>query len=95
MPQTIRRVSDTLQAPYTIRSSLSIERQLPYNFTLAVTLSNTRTLHVLRSRNVNAPLPGTFIPGFPNSGVRPNSGVGNVFEFESSGIIQPAPFLIH
>jgi hypothetical protein len=95
VPQTIRRVSDTTQSPYTIRSSLSVERQLPYNFTLAVTLTNSRTLHVLRSRNVNAPLPGTFTPGVPNSGVRPNARAGNVFEFESSGVNDQRQLAIH
>jgi hypothetical protein len=89
VPQTIKRVSETTQTPYTIRSSLSIERQLPYNFTLSVSLTNSRTLHALRSRNVNAPLPGTFIPGALNS------GVGNVFEFESSGVFNQRQLAIH
>ena len=46
VPQTIRRVSDTLSAPYTVQTSLGIERQLPQNFNLAVSFSQSRTVHV-------------------------------------------------
>jgi len=70
---------------------------LPHNLTLATSYINVRTLHVLRTRPLNAPLPGTFIPGLPGSGVRPldcadfiptdinPSPLCNVFEYESSG----------
>jgi hypothetical protein len=87
VPQTIRRVSDDLRSPYTIQSSVSVERQLPRNTTLSATFTSMRTLHVLRSRNINAPLPRTFIPGVRNSGVRPYGNVGNIFEFESGGVL--------
>jgi hypothetical protein len=40
----------------------------------------------LRTRNINAPLPGTFIEGVKNSGVRPFGNGGNIFEYESSGV---------
>jgi hypothetical protein len=84
-PQTVRRLAEDAQAPYTIQSSLSLERQLPYNFTFSATYINTRTLHLLRTRNINAPLPGTFTPGVPNSGVRPFGDVGNIYQYETSG----------
>ena len=41
---------------------LGIERQLPFNSTLAVTLTDSHGEHLLRSRDINAPLPGTFNP---------------------------------
>lgn len=84
-PQTTRLVAPDIQAPYTIQSVLGYERQLPYNFTLSVNYINSRTLHLLRSRNINAPLPGTFIPGVPGSGVRPFGNAGNLYQYESSG----------
>ena len=35
---------------------------------------------------INTPLPGTYIPGQPNSGVRPYGlAAGNLFEYESGG----------
>lgn len=85
LPQNTYRVSDDLTAPYTIQSSISLERQLPFRTTLTTTYLNSRGVHYLRLRNINAPLPGTFDPTVPGSGVRP-FGTGNVFEYESSGI---------
>jgi len=84
-PQTTRLLADDVQAPYTIQSVLGYERQLPYNFTFSATYINSRTLHLLRSRNINAPLPGTFVPGVPGSGVRPFGDAGNIYQYESSG----------
>jgi hypothetical protein len=77
VPQTLRRVAPNLRAPYTMEAALSVERQLPYNVTLSVSYIGARTLHVLRSRNINAPLPG--------SNARPFGNVGNIFQYESSG----------
>jgi hypothetical protein len=93
-PQTRRLVADDIQAPYTIQSVLGYERQLPYNFTLSVNYINSRTLHLLRSRNVNAPLPETFVPGLPGSGVRPFGDVGNIYQYESSGRLNQNQLLI-
>lgn len=73
--QTIRRVAPDLQSPYTLETSLSVERQLVQNVTLSVSYIGARTLHVLRSRNINAPI----------NGVRPTAGVGNIYQYESSG----------
>ncbi|HKO97267.1 MAG TPA: carboxypeptidase regulatory-like domain-containing protein [Pyrinomonadaceae bacterium] len=75
VPQTIRQVAADLQSPYTLETSLSVERQLVNNVTLSVSYIGARTLHVLRSRNINAPI----------NGVRPIAGVGNIFQYESSG----------
>jgi hypothetical protein len=86
LPQTVRRKAADLRSPYLMQSAISYERQLPYKTTVSVTYINTRTLHQLRSRNINAPLPGTYIEGVKNSGVRPFGSNGNIFEYESSGV---------
>jgi hypothetical protein len=83
-PQTIRRAEDNLIQPYSFKGSLSVERQFPYNTTLSVAFIYERDVHRLRGRNINAPLPGTFNPEVPNSGVRPFPTLGNVYVFESS-----------
>ena len=83
-PQTTRRLAETLQAPYTIQTSLSLERQLPSNWTFSATFINSRSLHLLRTRNINAPLPGTFVSGVRGSGVRPLGNIGNIYQYESS-----------
>jgi hypothetical protein len=72
-------VDSTLRAPYVIQSAIGVERQLPRNTTLAVNFTNSRGVHLLRSRDINAPLPG--------SGVRPYGDVGEIDVFESTGIL--------
>src|SRR5207244_1686916 len=47
--QTIQQISPTLRAPYVIQSAISIERQLPFKTTVAITFANAHGLHMLRS----------------------------------------------
>jgi hypothetical protein len=83
--QSVRRLDEDLRTPYTIQTALSYERQLPYRTSLSVNFVNANTRNVFRSRNINAPLPGTFVPGVPGSGVRPFPTEGNIFQYESTG----------
>jgi hypothetical protein len=87
VPQTTRRVAPDLQSPYTIETALSVERQLPRNVTLSVSYIGARTLHVLRSRNINAPVPGT--------GFRPFGNIGNIFQYESSGVFNQNQLIVN
>ena len=89
--QTIRQLAPDIRAPYTMQTAFSVEQQLPYRVTLSVSYIGARTLHVLRSRNVNAPLlDATGRLPLDSAGravvVRPNPARGNVFQFESSGV---------
>ena len=84
LPAGIRRVAPDLRAPSIIQTSIGIERLLPFKTTVASTFTVFRGLHLLRSRDINAPLFGTFLPGVPTSGIRPY-GPGNIFVYESSG----------
>ena len=107
VPGTVYQLSDNLQAPYTLQAVFSVERQLPRNFTVAASYINVRTLHVLRTRPLNAPLPGTFIPGVPASGIRPLNCADfispdinpstrcNVFTYESSGRYNQNQFIVN
>jgi hypothetical protein len=61
-----------------MQSLVSVERQLPKNTTLAVTYTNAHALHVLRSEDINAPLPG--------SGIYPYGTSQPIFEMTSSGL---------
>ena len=45
-----------------------------------------RTNHQYLSRNINAPLPGTYDPADPSSGVRPMGGTQNIYQFSSGGM---------
>ncbi len=86
LPQAVREVESSLRAPVLMQTAVSLERQLPKNIMVAVTYTHSHSIHTLRSRNLNAPLPGTFDPRVPNSGVRPFGGVGNIYAYESSGV---------
>jgi hypothetical protein len=107
VPGTVYRLAEGLQAPYTLQSVFSVERQLPRNLTVAASYINIRTLHVLRTRPLNAPLPGTFIPSLPGSGVHPldcadfippeinPSPRCNIFQYESSGRYNQNQFIVN
>jgi hypothetical protein len=83
-PINIYSLSPDIRAPYSMQGIVSVEHALPHNFRTSVTFSHTRTLHMLRARALNAPLPGTFIPNIPGSGKRP-LGVNSYFEYDSTG----------
>jgi len=90
---TIYQIAPHLRAPYAMQSGAGIERQVTKNATVSVTYLNTHGLHQLRTRNINAPLPGTYVlcsPGdsscTPSSGVRPYGDVGNIYQYESAGL---------
>jgi hypothetical protein len=85
-PQTIWQVAQDYKSPSIIDMALSLEQQLPLRTTLGVTYIHQIDRHLVRSRAINAPVPGTFIPGFPGSGVRPFGDDNNIFLLESSGI---------
>jgi hypothetical protein len=82
---TRRIVPADIQTTYSYTAGLLFERQLPHRFTISAGYINNIPRHSLRSRNINAPLPGTFIPAIPNSGIFPLGNVGPVYAFESSG----------
>jgi hypothetical protein len=84
--QTRRIVADNLQATYSYTVGLLFERQMPKRFTLSAGYINNIPRHSLRSRNINAPIPGTFIPTIPGSGVFPLGNVGPIYAFESGGV---------
>jgi hypothetical protein len=85
-PSAIQRISASLRAPYLMQTAIGFERELPLSTTIAVTYANTHGLHIFRSRNANAPLPGTYSPVIPTSGVFPLGRPGPVFVMDSSGL---------
>ena len=85
-PSTIQQISSTLRAPYLTQSAMSFERQVPLNTTIAITYANSHGLHELRSADINAPLPGTYVPSIPDSGVFPFGRPGQVLLTESAGL---------
>lgn len=82
---TIRTIAGDLQAPYTMQAAFSMERSFGPKYTLATTFVSLRTLHTIRTRNVNAPVcfSATNCDGAP----RPIPTAGNINAYESSGVI--------
>ncbi|HEX6730166.1 MAG TPA: hypothetical protein VF074_09155, partial [Pyrinomonadaceae bacterium] len=83
-PQIIRRVAPDFQAPTFVMTAINFERQLPSKFTFFAVAFNYRGKHLLRVRNINAPLPGTYDPLHPESAVRPFGNIGDIYYYESS-----------
>ena len=83
-PQIVRRIADDFQAPTFVMTAINIERQLPAKFTLFAVGFNYRGKHLLRVRNTNAPLPGTYGPANPNNAIRPFGNIGDIYYYESS-----------
>lgn len=95
VPVSIYRLADDIRTPYTMQSVISVERQLPKNTTVAISYINARTEHLLRVRNINTPLPGTYNPLIPSSGIRPFGNGQNIFEYESSGRFNQNQFIVN
>lgn len=84
--QTIWRVDPNLQAPTVYLLGTQVERQLPRNFTAYVGLYTLRILHVIRARDINAPLPGI--------GIRPIPTLGDINQYEASGKFRQSQMFI-
>lgn len=91
--QTIWQVDPNLQAPTVWLIGTQIERQLPRNMTMFVGFYNIRIVHVIRARDVNAPLPATITPLTP-TGIRPDPLKGEIYRFEASGQFNQRQFFI-
>ena len=77
--QAIRVKSPNINLPYSLLSTLSYERQLPGKIQMSSGITWQRGIHLLRTRNINAPLPGV-------ANLLPVPGHGPILEFESTGL---------
>ncbi len=93
-------VSPELQAPYTIQGTVGVERQLPFKINLSAFYVWSRNLHLLRSRNINAPVcpPGTICPlnnQVQLQALRPDPTQGNIYQYESSGVYNQQQLIVN
>jgi hypothetical protein len=77
-PTAIDTIDPRLHVPYLMQGAVGFERQLPFASTISVTYANSRGRHVLLTRNINAPLPGTNILPFGN--------IGQLTQYEAAGV---------
>src|SRR5262249_13682553 len=75
---SIVRIAPDIDAPYLMQASLSLERRLSNGMQLTVDYLTLRGVHLLRSRNINAPLPAM--------GPRPDPNFLNINQLESSAV---------
>jgi hypothetical protein len=94
-PVTSYRIDPGLAAPRVYQSMMSIERQLPKNITLSVNYVHSRGVHQLRTRNLNAPLPGTYVFGDAASGAYPLGNPNPLDLYESSGIYKQNQMVVN
>ena len=82
----VRTTDPNIQAPYTIQTSLSFERSLPKNSSFSLTYAWAKNLHVLRTRNINAPIcPPLQITACTKDSPKPFPALGNIYQYESAG----------
>jgi Carboxypeptidase regulatory-like domain len=91
---TIRQVSKDYQAPYTIQGAFGVERQLPFKTTLSTFFIISRNVHVLRQRNINAPVcpPNALCP---DTVQLPNPTKGPIYQFESTGFLNQRQLIMN
>jgi hypothetical protein len=85
-PPTIYEINPYLHSPQQIQGNISAEHSFGKYGNIAMNYFQRRSLHGFESRNINAPLPGTYDPSNPNSGVRPLGGTQNIYQYSSDGI---------
>src|SRR6185369_2509290 len=91
--QAVWKVDPDLQIPTVYVVGTQVERQLPRNITMFVGFYNIRITHVIRARDVNAPLPGTISDVLRN-GIRPDPTQGDIFRYEASGQFNQRQFFV-
>ncbi|HVV46882.1 MAG TPA: carboxypeptidase regulatory-like domain-containing protein [Bryobacteraceae bacterium] len=84
--QAIYRIDANLKGAYMIQTAASVERSLPGRTTLTVNVTDSRGVHDQRTRQINAPLPGTYDPATQSGAVLPYPGQGYIYLYEDSGI---------
>ena len=84
---TVFRIAPNLLMPYDMDAAVSLEHQLSHTTTVSLTYLNSRGVHQFVTNNINSPLPGTFNPADPASGVRPfGNAAGNIYDYQSAGV---------
>jgi len=86
--QAIYTVDPHLRAPYMSQYAVSIDRQLPARTQISVNFVNTRGVHILRQRDINAPLDTAPF-------ARPNPAEGDIYQYETSGLFKQTQLIFN
>jgi hypothetical protein len=94
-PPVTWRISPDMKPDVDTMEAVTLERQLPRKSTFTATYLHIRGDHFPIIVNINTPLPGTYNPANPSSGVRPyGDAAGNMFEYQSNGIYRQRLFIV-
>jgi hypothetical protein len=91
----IQQIDPHVRTPYIMQTAITVDRQLARGNTISLTYTSSHGLHQLRSRDLNAPLPGTFDPTLPLSGVYPLGNINPLFSMESSGLYNQNQLIVN
>ena len=81
---TIYRVNPTLRTNYNQIASVSADHRFGNRRgSVSATFVYAHSTHEYLTRNLNAPLPGTYNLNLPNSGTRPFGNAENLYQFSS------------
>jgi hypothetical protein len=85
-PASLRTRTDDLANPYNVTTSIALEKTLTAGLGMTLSWDSQRGVHLYRSRNINAPLPGLD--------VRPDASKGNIYQLESTGLSRSNNFTV-
>jgi hypothetical protein len=86
-PPVTWKISPDMKPDVDTIEAVTLERQLPRKSNLSVTYLHITGNHFPIIVNINTPLPGTYDPANPASGVRPyGNSAGDIYEYQSNGI---------
>ena len=82
---TIYQISPTLRAPYIMMGGVGVDKPIGKLVSISANYMWSRGEHLFLTRNINAPLPGTYNPDDPSSGTRPLGTDENIYQYVSDG----------
>ncbi len=82
---TIFSINPDLRAPYLFIAGLGVDKNIGKHVSLSANYLYSRGDHLFVTRNINAPLPGTYNPDDPTSGERPLGTDQNIYQYNSQG----------
>jgi hypothetical protein len=83
---SIYKINPSFRAVYGLMNSIGVDHPFGSRGSVSVQYFYNHTVHALITRNANAPLPGTYNPAVPTSGVRPLGTTQNVYQYDSAGL---------
>ena len=90
----IYQVDPNLHAPYVIQGAAGIEHQLPHGTSIAVNYTETRGVHELLTRDINAPMPTVVNSQGEAIGPRPfGAAAGDIYQYEAAGVFRQSQLL--